>query len=281
MSNQRIAHGATLEVATPQEIAELFAKTLAQQKPEEYRRYKGAIQLDASGNGFTRPPDILVPSQYDLTLDRVTFGGNGALGAIVAMYENQVNDVDLLEIVAISSVGATGIGGAPAGSTPIAASSTNANTAVIANLPGTAGAMTYITGFQVTSGGATAGSIVQVTVSPLDGATMNYSFAVPTGVTNSATPLIVTFPEPIPAGTAGVSIQVTMPAAGAGNTNQSVAAQGFQLPVGAGTVGKYSDSFSNNIFVGANSAVILNATGGVANGQITYNLQGRLIEKSR
>lgn len=44
-----------------------------------------------------------------------------------------------------------------------------------------------------------------------------------------------------------------------------------------GTVGKYSDSFSNCVYITAHSAIRITVTGGVANLQITYNLQARLI----
>ena len=40
---------------------------------------------------------------------------------------------------------------------------------------------------------------------------------------------------------------------------------------------KYSDSFSNRIYLTANSSIIITVTGGTANLQVTYNLQGRLI----
>lgn len=280
MSRQRVAHGSVIDTPTNAEMAELLAQTFAQQKPEEYRRYKGAVTLDGNGNGLTKSADILVPSQYDLALDRVTLGGNGALGAIIALYENQVNDVDLLEVVDISA--AAGVGGAPAGSTPISAVATGAAGAIAATLAAAAGATTYITGFQVTASGATAASVVQVTVGPLaGGTTLQYSFVFPAGAGVPANPLIVAFPEPIPASGPNTAISVSVPSGGAGNTNVSASAQGFQLPTGSGPLGKYSDSFSNSLFVSANSCVLVNVTGGVPLAQVTYNLQGRLIEKAR
>jgi hypothetical protein len=44
-----------------------------------------------------------------------------------------------------------------------------------------------------------------------------------------------------------------------------------------GTAGRYSDSFSNNIWVPAGNRLILQATGGVPSGQITFNFQVRLV----
>lgn len=149
MPKQRIAHGQTIDTASTEEIAELLAQAFSQQRPLEYRRFKNVINLDGTGTGLTKAADILVPSQYDLLLERVTIGGPGAVGAVVTIYENQVQDTDLLEVIG---------------------------------------------------------------------------------------------------------------------------------PIGA--VGKYSDSFSNTMYVTANSAVLINVTSGAVSSQVTYNLQGRLIEKS-
>jgi hypothetical protein len=45
--------------------------------------------------------------------------------------------------------------------------------------------------------------------------------------------------------------------------------------VGAGL--KYAEGYSNRIYVTANSTIIIAWTGGTANLQVTYNLQGRLV----
>jgi hypothetical protein len=130
-------------------MAALLAGVFDRQKLTDYRRFKGVINLNAAGAGQndTFNP-ILVPSQYDLLLERVTIGGNGAASALVVLYENQVADTDMLEVI------------------------------------------------------------------------------------------------------------------------------------GMGTVGKYSDSFSNRIYVTANSNVLIAVTGGTPNLQVTYNLQGRYIAAS-
>lgn len=112
--------------------------------------------------------------------------------------------------------------------TPVTASATGAASAATATLPGVAGKTTYITGFQVTGGGATAGSIVVVTVTGILGGTMSYDVAPPTGAAVGMQPLIVTFPIPIPASAVNTPIAVVVPSLGAGNTNSAVAAQGFQ-----------------------------------------------------
>ena len=148
---QRVTHGAELDVATPQEIAQIFAAAFSGQKPEEYRRFKGVVNLDATGAGRNDPASLTIdaPAQYDLELQRVTIGGPGAAAALVCLYENSnVSDADMLEAIVV------------------------------------------------------------------------------------------------------------------------------------GANGKYSDSFSNNIIIGSNSVILIVVTGGVANSQITFNLQGRLIKHS-
>lgn len=114
-------------------------------------------------------------------------------------------------------------------STPVTASSGNvaANTAT-ATLPAVPGKTTYITGFTITGGGATAGSIVNATVTNVVGGTMTFNFAAPTGAAVGASPLGVTFPLPIPANAVNTTVVVSVPSLGAGNTNASVVAYGYQ-----------------------------------------------------
>lgn len=126
--------------------------------------------------------------------------------------------------------GTAGSAGLPAGATPVTANSANqANANAVATLPGVAAKTTYITGFQLTASGATAGLAVTATVAGVLGGTMNYTFTFPAGVAVGATPLTVAFPTPIPASAANTAIVVTLPASGAGGTNATAAAQGFQL----------------------------------------------------
>ena len=124
------------------------------------------------------------------------------------------------------------VGWAPTavGATQITASSANvANGSAAATLAGAAGKTTYIAGFQVTASGATAGLAVTGTVAGLLGGTTNFTFVFPAGVAVPAQPLIYFFEPPIPASAVNTAIVVTVPAGGAGNTNTTVSAQGFQL----------------------------------------------------
>lgn len=107
-----------------------------------------------------------------------------------------------------------------------ASSGTAANVASVATLPGVAGKTTYLTGFEVTAGGATAGAVVDVTVTG-GAAVLHYAFTIPTGAAVPANPLIVEFTDPIPSAAPNTAIVVSCPAAGAGNTGQSVSAHGY------------------------------------------------------
>lgn len=120
-------------------------------------------------------------------------------------------------------------GATPSAATTIAAASGNvANASAVATLPGVAAKTTYINGFEMTGAGATAGSIVNATITGLVGGTLTYTFVVPTGATVGAVPLIVTFPQPLPASAVNTAIVVTLPALGTGNTNAAVVAHGYQ-----------------------------------------------------
>lgn len=143
-----------------------------------------------------------------------------------------VRDPDERLIVVQGAYGGTGTNtaGVPAGATPITASSANvANASAVATLAAAAGKFTYITGFQLTASGATAGLAVTATVAGLVTGTLNFTFVFPAGAAVAALPLLVSFPEPIPSSAVNTAVVVTLPAGGAGNTNATAAAQGFQL----------------------------------------------------
>lgn len=112
---------------------------------------------------------------------------------------------------------------------PLNASSTGAAAALTATLTGAAGKFTYITGFEITGGGATAASIILVTVTGVQGGTQNYYIVIPAGVNVSITPLIIHFPAPLKASTLGANIVVNVPSFGAGNTSAAVAAHGYTI----------------------------------------------------
>lgn len=117
---------------------------------------------------------------------------------------------------------------------PVVATSGNVTAAIAtATLPSATGKTTYISGFQVTGAGATAPSVVDVTVGNIGGpggpTVLHYELTVATGATVANNPLAVTFNPPLPANGPGVSISVVCPSLGAGSTNNCVNAIGYQI----------------------------------------------------
>lgn len=111
---------------------------------------------------------------------------------------------------------------------------TAAAAAATATLAGSAGYVTYITGFQVTGTGATTQTAINVQVLGIAGTaaghsgTALYKFQVATGGTAACQPLVVTFPIPHPAAGPGSAITVDIPSFGSGNLHAAVTAQGFR-----------------------------------------------------
>jgi hypothetical protein len=118
----------------------------------------------------------------------------------------------------------------PSGAVPLAAGSGNVAAAVAAaTLVAVAQKTAYISGFEVTGSGATAGLPVQVTVTGLLGGTLTYVYTAEAGVLVGNKPLIVEFNPPLPASALNTNIVVSCPSLGAGNTNNTVNAHGFNL----------------------------------------------------
>lgn len=118
----------------------------------------------------------------------------------------------------------------PAGAVPLIAGSGNvAAAAAVATLTGTATTTVYLSGFQITGAGATAGAAVTVTVAGLLGGTRSWTYVFATGVAVANTPLIVSFDPPLPAAAVNTAIVVTCPASGAGGTNNTANAYGYYI----------------------------------------------------
>lgn len=112
--------------------------------------------------------------------------------------------------------------------TPLIAGSGNvANASAVATLTGTATTTVYISGFEVTGSGATAGLPVTVTVAGLLGGTRSYTYVFAVGALVGNAPLVVPFDPPLPASAVNTAIVVTCPASGTGGTNNTVVAHGF------------------------------------------------------
>lgn len=117
----------------------------------------------------------------------------------------------------------------PGASTAITASSGNVAAATAtATLAAVAGKTTYICGFTLTSSGSTAAAVVSPTVVGVITGTMTYTYTSVAGVTLSNLPLVEDYTPCIPASAVNTTIVVSVPSLGAGNTNTTVTAQGFQ-----------------------------------------------------
>jgi hypothetical protein len=127
-----------------------------------------------------------------------------------------------------ATAGAALQGSSAAVQTDVDNSATGAAAPIVATLPAVAGATTFITGFEVTGGGATLGSDISITVTGILGGTKTYVLSVPAGVLLGVVPLVVQFSRPIPASAPNTVIAVNVPSFGAGSTVQAVTAHGFQ-----------------------------------------------------
>lgn len=112
-------------------------------------------------------------------------------------------------------------------SAPITGSSGNvAATATTATLTSATGRTAFITGFTVCGAGATAASVILVTVTGTVGGTMTFPLAIPAGVTTGVN-LQVNFPMPVSASAFGTNIVVNVPSFGSGNTNAAAVVYGY------------------------------------------------------
>jgi len=138
------------------------------------------------------------------------------------------NPLPVLAMAGTNTMGKVAPGYTPV-QTPASASSTiSANASAIATLPGAIGKTTYIAGFKCTASGATAGSPVTLTVVGVTGGTLNYTFTAGTGATVASQEVGDQFVPPLPSSASNTAIVVTLPALGAGNTNATCNARGYQ-----------------------------------------------------
>ena len=110
-----------------------------------------------------------------------------------------------------------------AGTTTVSANQqgTGAASAIVLTVPAQAGKTNQVSGFQVTGGGATAASVITVTLAGVQGGTQTFDIAVPAGAAAGITPLEVTFNPPLVASGPNTAIVLTVPSFGAGNTNSA------------------------------------------------------------
>ncbi len=115
----------------------------------------------------------------------------------------------------------------PPGSVPWAQQAQGAATIITATQPAVPGKINYVTGFEVTGSGATAASVITVTLASGGTNIANWNVAIPAGVTAGVTPLIVEFTSPFSGLAAGQNMVMQVPSFGTGNTNASVVMRGF------------------------------------------------------
>ncbi len=111
----------------------------------------------------------------------------------------------------------------------ITASSGNVAAATAtATLAAAVGKVTYICGFSITSAGSTGAAVVSPTIANIITGTMTFTYPSVAGATLANPSLIVPFAACIPASAPNTTIPVSMPSLGAGNTNTTVNAWGYQ-----------------------------------------------------
>lgn len=109
------------------------------------------------------------------------------------------------------------------------ASATTAAAAALAPALGAvAGKTNYLTGLEITGGGATAAGAIDATVTGL-AATLHYGIVAPAGAGLALAPIVVTFSPPRPASAVNTAITLNVPSFGAGNLIASAALHGFVL----------------------------------------------------
>lgn len=116
----------------------------------------------------------------------------------------------------------------PATRTPAAQTNSAANAALSATLAAVAGKTTYIAGFQITGGGATAAAVVDALLTGIFGGVALYAFGVVAGAGLACPSLIVKFDPPLPASAPNTAITLSLAALGAGNVVAGIAIQGYQ-----------------------------------------------------
>jgi len=97
-----------------------------------------------------------------------------------------------------------------------------------ASLPNDGATFWFCSGFEITAGGATAGSVITATLTGLLGGTLNYTIGVPTSATTMAAALTVEFPSALPSVDVNTNVVLTLPPTGAGSTGASVNIHGYK-----------------------------------------------------
>lgn len=127
------------------------------------------------------------------------------------------------------AAGVLTVGVRPPGTAESCSSGNVANATVACTLAAAAGKTTYITGFVMTSNGATAALGVTCTITGAITGTLSFSYVYGAIASITNNPLVVPLPIPVPASAANTTLVVSCPASGAGGTIAAISAFGFQL----------------------------------------------------
>jgi len=115
-----------------------------------------------------------------------------------------------------------------ASQTNLVQTTTTANAAAVATLNGIPTLTTFVTGVEILGLGATAGSTQDATLTGCLGGTIHIPIVVPAGVGTPITPVQLEFSgKGLPSAAAGGNIVLTVPAFGAGNTQEQATIHGY------------------------------------------------------
>ena len=116
----------------------------------------------------------------------------------------------------------------PMGAIPVNAGSGNiANNTAAGTMPADAARFNYLSGFDVTFSGATAGLVVVATLTGIAGGPLSYIVSAPVGATVGGPALSRSFPQPLRSTAINTAITLSVPALGLGNTNIAVNLYGY------------------------------------------------------
>ena len=132
----------------------------------------------------------------------------------------EITEVSVLEL---------GTGPGASGVTELGAQAAGAAAALAPTLPAAVGQTTWLSGFSVDGLGATAGSVIAVTVTGLLGGTRTYEVTIPAGALLALAPrLQIEFTRPLPASAPNTAIVLNVPSFGVGNTSAVAELHGFR-----------------------------------------------------
>jgi len=98
---QRLAPGAEIDAATPDEVEQRIKAALDRHQQTNRRSEKNAVQLDGTGSGTGK---FALSRLYDAELERVTV--TGAANGLVQIYANNPNSgTDMLEVIQLGALG--------------------------------------------------------------------------------------------------------------------------------------------------------------------------------